>query len=91
MGIQGIVAIYIVCINLITFVVMGVDKQKAKKQKYRISEKTLFTLAIIGGSIGGWLGMYYFRHKTKHVKFVIGFPTICIIHTFFVLYCLITK
>ena len=55
---------------------MAIDKQKAKLRQWRISEKTLFILALIGGSIGGILGMYTFRHKTKHLKFTLGFPII---------------
>ena len=68
--------IYIVFINILLFTLMAIDKQKARLHKWRISEKTLFILAIIGGSIGGILGMYTFRHKTKHLKFTLGFPAI---------------
>lgn len=71
-----VIFIYIVFINILLFTLMAIDKQKAKLHKWRISEKTLFILAIIGGSIGGILGMYTFRHKTKHLKFKLGFPTI---------------
>jgi uncharacterized membrane protein YsdA (DUF1294 family) len=55
---------------------MGIDKKRAKKKQWRIKESTLFLLAILGGSIGSILGMYTFRHKTKHKKFVIGMPVI---------------
>ncbi len=58
---------------------MGVDKNNAKLKRRRIPEVTLFTLAFIGGAAGGWLGMEYFRHKTKHLKFLIGFPVLLII------------
>ena len=58
------------------FTLMSIDKQRAKLNQWRISEKTLFILALIGGSIGGILGMYTFRHKTKHLKFTLGFPAI---------------
>ena len=58
---------------------MGIDKRKAIKHQYRIPEKTLFLVAILGGSLGGFLGMELFRHKTKHMKFVIGFPAIFLI------------
>lgn len=70
---------YLLAINLLAFCVMGFDKQKARKGVWRISESTLFTLAILGGSIGDLLGMWIFRHKTKHLKFVIGMPFIFII------------
>ena len=68
--------IYVFFTNLLLFILMGLDKRKAKLNHWRISEKTLFSLALIGGSIGGILGMYTFRHKTKHLKFKLGFPII---------------
>lgn len=58
---------------------MYIDKNKAKKRKRRIPEKTLFAIACIGGSVGGILGMHMFRHKTKHLNFKYGFPIILII------------
>lgn len=70
------VSIYIILINLIAFVVFGIDKRKARKGQWRVPESTLFILAIIGGSIGALLGMLVFRHKTKHRKFTIGIPLI---------------
>lgn len=70
------VSIYIILINLIAFVVFGIDKRKAHKEQWRVPESTLFILAIIGGSIGALLGMLAFRHKTKHRKFTIGIPLI---------------
>lgn len=72
------ILIYLVTINLITFVTMYVDKKKAKWGKWRIKESTLFTLVFLGGGIGGIAGMYLFRHKTKKTRFVIGFPLILI-------------
>ncbi len=71
--------IYLIIINLITFLAMFIDKKKAEQSKWRISEKALFILAIFGGSVGGIAGMYIFRHKTKKKYFVIGFPAILII------------
>lgn len=68
--------IYIVFTNILLFTLMSIDKQRAKLKQWRISEKTFFILALIGGSVGGVLGMYTFRHKTKHLKFTLGFPTI---------------
>ncbi|WP_294385763.1 DUF1294 domain-containing protein [uncultured Clostridium sp.] len=67
---------YILFINSLLFILMWLDKRKAKLNHWRISEKTLFLFAIIGGSMGGIIGMYTFRHKTKHLKFKLGFPVI---------------
>ncbi len=72
--------------NIVGFIIMGVDKRKAIKHQYRIPEKTLFVVAIFGGSLGGFLGMELFRHKTKHMKFVIGFPAIFLIQTVIFMY-----
>lgn len=58
---------------------MGIDKSKARKQKWRIRESTLFIVAALGGSIGSIIGMYTFRHKTKHTSFVVGMPLILIV------------
>ncbi|MBO6165511.1 MAG: DUF1294 domain-containing protein [Eubacterium sp.] len=74
-----ILIIYLLIINLVGVAAMGTDKSKAKKGAWRIPEKTLFFISIIGGSIGTWAGMYLFRHKTKHWYFVIGMPLILII------------
>ena len=71
--------IYILIINVITFITMWYDKMMAKKNKWRVSENALFILALIGGSIGGIAGMYAFRHKTKKKRFKIGFPVILVI------------
>ena len=65
--------------NMIGFALMGIDKHKAKKRAFRIPEATLFTVALIGGSIGSILGMYLFRHKTRHRSFVYGMPAILIL------------
>lgn len=58
---------------------MGIDKRRAKKKQWRVKEKTLFLIAILGGSIGSILGMYTFHHKTKHKNFVFGLPIILVI------------
>ena len=71
--------IYLLIINLIGFFSMFLDKQKAKRGKWRIPEKTLFLFALIGGSLGTTLGMHAFRHKTKHWYFKFGMPLILII------------
>ena len=72
--------LYLLVMNIIAFVTMGVDKSKAKRGAWRIPEKTLFLLSLIGGSIGALVGMYTFRHKTKHMSFVIGMPAILLLH-----------
>lgn len=76
--IQNII-IYLLIINMIAFLAMWIDKTKAKKGKWRISETTLLLLGVLGGSIGGMIGMYTFRHKTKKKRFTIGMPAILII------------
>ncbi|MDO5292209.1 MAG: DUF1294 domain-containing protein [bacterium] len=70
---------YLIVINVIGFAIMGIDKKRAIRHKWRIPEKTLFLVAIVGGSVGSILGMQKFRHKTKHMSFIIGFPAILII------------
>ena len=70
--------IYLLIVNAIAFLLMLIDKQKAKKKKWRIPEATLMGFAAIGGSIGALMGMYTFRHKTLHKKFTIGIPAILI-------------
>ena len=71
---------YIVAaMNVIAFVLMGVDKIKAKMDKRRIPEKVLFLLAVLGGGLGGTVGMLSFRHKTKHWYFAVGFPALAIL------------
>ena len=72
------IIIYLLIINIVTFLSMGIDKYKAKKGKWRIQEKTLLTLVVLGGGIGGIAGMYVFRHKTQKPRFFIGFPLIMI-------------
>ncbi|MEF9960295.1 MAG: DUF1294 domain-containing protein [Niameybacter sp.] len=68
--------IYLLAINFVGFIVMYSDKKRAIKKKYRIPEKTLFLVALVGGSLGTTLGMETFRHKTKHWYFKWGMPTI---------------
>ena len=75
-----ILTVYLIIMNIVGIIVMGVDKHKAKVHEWRIPEKTLFMVSILGGSAGTWAGMYIFRHKTKHWYFVIGMPLILIIH-----------
>ena len=73
-------------INAVAFFVYGIDKLKAKKGKWRISEASLLLLAVIGGSVGAWAGMKAWHHKTMHKKFRYGLPLIALLHLFFVLY-----
>lgn len=80
MGIgQKIFIGYLLSINMIAFLAYGIDKRRAIKKRWRIPEKTLLGLAIIGGTLGALAGMYGFRHKTKHLKFVLGVPIILIL------------
>lgn len=75
----SIPGIYLILINLVAFVAFGLDKRKARLHRKRTPEATLILLAIMGGSIGAWLGMYVFRHKTKHSLFTIGVPVILVV------------
>ena len=85
------IVIYLIIINVIAFLAMYIDKRKAQKNKRRIPEKTLFTLVALGGGIGGILGMYLFRHKTKKTRFVIGFPSILIFEVLIVIAILVAN
>ncbi|KAB1439346.1 DUF1294 domain-containing protein [Candidatus Galacturonibacter soehngenii] len=81
--------LYFCLINIVGLSFMRIDKQKARRHQWRISEKTFFIIAIVGGSLGSLCGMYLFRHKTKHKAFVLGIPLILILHIailFFILY-----
>ena len=71
---------YLLLINLIGILLMFLDKKKAIKRKWRIKENTLMLIALIGGALGILIGMYTFRHKTKHKKFTIGVPTLLILN-----------
>lgn len=70
--------IYLIVVNLISFLLMYIDKRRAKYGKWRIKEYTLMISALIGGSIGAIAGMYTFKHKTQKARFFIGFPVILI-------------
>ena len=70
------ILVYLFLVNAAGFLLMLIDKRKARKNKWRIPEKALMTVAAIGGSLGSLLGMYTFRHKTQHLKFTIGIPLI---------------
>ena len=73
-----ILIIYLLIINIIGFVLMGIDKQRAIRGAWRISEASLFLTALAGGALGCTIGMQYFRHKTKHWYFKYGMPAICL-------------
>ena len=75
--------LYILFINILSFILMLIDKKKAIKKKWRISEQTLLSVSFIGGSLGAYLAMILFRHKTKHFKFKYGLPLMIIFHCFF--------
>lgn len=79
MDVITLLVIYFIAVNIIGLFVMGWDKHKARKQLFRIPEATLFIIAIIGGSIGCIIGMYAFRHKTRHWYFVYGLPFILLL------------
>ncbi len=87
---EQIILILVLIMSVIAFFVMGYDKSQAKKHGQRISERTLWTLAIFGGAIGSYLGMIMFRHKTKHTNFRLGFLMLMILYVFFIFYILTT-
>lgn len=80
------IIIYFVAINIIGFLIMFIDKQKAKRGAWRIPEKTLFIITALGGGIGTTAGMYVFRHKTQKLQFVIGLPFITILEIILAIY-----
>ena len=77
--IQIILAIYLVTINVVTFLMFGVDKWKARRSRWRIRETSLLGLAVLGGSIGALIGMKVWHHKTMHKKFKYGLPLILLV------------
>ena len=77
---------YLLAVNIVTFLLYGIDKYKAKKGKWRISEATLLMMAVIGGSIGAWSGMRLWHHKTMHKKFKYGIPIIIILQVTIAVY-----
>lgn len=83
--IQNII-IYLIIINIVGFLVMGIDKKRAKRLEWRIPEKTLFLITLFGGGAGTITGMYIFRHKTKKKYFTIGLPAILITEIICVIY-----
>ena len=77
---------YLLAVNTLTFLLYGIDKYKAKKARWRISEATLLMMAVIGGSIGAWAGMRLWHHKTMHKKFKYGIPLIILLQVALVFY-----
>ena len=85
---MNIILYYLLAVNIATFLLYGIDKYKAKKNQWRISEATLLTMAAIGGSIGAWAGMRLWHHKTMHKKFKYGIPVIIIMQVALAVYLL---
>lgn len=83
---QKILFGYILVMSIVAFCVCGADKFAAQRQKSRVPEKVLFLLSALGGSIGMYLGMFTFRHKTKHWYFVVGIPAIILVQAALILY-----
>ena len=85
---MNIILGYLLAVNITSFLLYGIDKYKAKKGRWRISEATLLLMAVIGGSIGAWAGMRLWHHKTKHKKFKYGIPIIIILQVALAVYLL---
>ena len=83
---MNIILGYLLAVNITSFLSYGIDKYKAKKGQWRLSEATLLTMAAIGGSIGAWAGMRLWHHKTMHKKFKYGIPLIIIMQIALVAY-----
>ena len=75
---------YVIVVSLVLCVLMYIDKQRAIKKQWRISERTLLTLGFVGGAAGGVLAMYLFRHKTKHNAFAFSYPILAAIHIYII-------
>ena len=83
---MNIILGYFLAVNITSFLLYGIDKFKARKNLWRISEATLLTMAAIGGSIGAWAGMRLWHHKTMHKKFKYGIPVIIILQVALAVY-----
>ncbi|MCR5042626.1 MAG: DUF1294 domain-containing protein [Bacteroidaceae bacterium] len=86
-----LILIYLLAINVFAFFLYGIDKWKAKRSKWRIPEMTLLSIAVIGGSVGAWIGMKVWHHKTMHKKFKYGIPLILMIQIALVLMLIVKK
>lgn len=76
----GMIGLYYLCMNIIAFILYGLDKKYAREGRWRIPEKTLLGIAMIGGAAGAWIGMQTFRHKTKHLSFRVLVPVFIVVH-----------
>lgn len=85
------IIVYLLIMNLCGFAAMGLDKHKAKKKAWRLSEKLLFGISVLGGSVGTWMGMYVFHHKTRHWYFVVGMPLILVLQAMLAIYIIYIK
>ena len=81
-----VITFYLILINVTAFLLMGYDKHNAKKGKWRVPESRIFLAAAIGGSVGVWLGMQQFHHKTLHKKFKYGIPAIFLAQIFLIIF-----
>ena len=79
MGIEMIIPVYLIVLNILGFALFGYDKRCAVLHRWRVPEKTLFMAAVLGGSVGAYVGMQVFRHKTRHWKFRLGIPAVAAI------------
>lgn len=86
MNVIILLSVYVAAINLIGFFIMGIDKKRARNHAFRIPEAALFTVALIGGSLGSILGMKFFHHKTRHWYFVYGMPAILILQILLIIF-----
>ena len=76
----GMIGLYYLCMNIIAFILYGLDKKYAREGRWRIPEKTLLGIGMIGGAAGAWIGMQTFRHKTKHLSFRVLVPVFIVVH-----------
>lgn len=76
----GVIGLYYLCVNIVAFILYGLDKKYAREGRWRIPEKTLLGIAMIGGAAGAWIGMQTFRHKTKHLSFRVLVPLFIVVH-----------
>jgi uncharacterized membrane protein YsdA (DUF1294 family) len=84
-AVVNIISGYLLLMSLIGIIIMGIDKRRSIRKAWRVPEKTLLLVAFLGGGIGSFLGMYAFRHKTKHIKFVISLPLTAALYIFILL------
>ena len=90
-SLKAIIIFYLVIININTFFLYGIDKWKAQRSRWRVPESVLLGMAAIGGSVGAWLGMQVWRHKTQHAKFRFGVPIILIVQVALLVWILFYK